>query len=135
MMKENVTVSVNVGVDVQVDAHISATPAIDNSETPDFSWIGPVALLGAVGAIAGAIVMTGTTALVGLAGVVVAGAVGFIAYDHLPDLLNDWHYRRVLKMEMRAKALEAQRPVIIMVASQEDAHKLMAGNTKYLVQK
>jgi hypothetical protein len=135
MSKENVTVSVNVGVDVQVDAHISATPTVDNSETLGLSWIGPVALLGVVGAIAGAIVMTGVTALIGLAGVVGVGTVGFIAYDHLPDLLNDWHYRRVLKMEMRAKALEAQRPVIIMVASQEDAHKLMAGNTKYLVQK
>jgi len=135
MSKENVTVSVNVGVDVHVDAHIDATPTVDNSETLDLSWIGPMALLGVVGVIAGAIVMTGVTALIGLAGVVGVGTVGFIAYDHLPDLLNDWHYRRVLKMEMRAKALEAQRPVIIMVASQEDAHKLMAGNTKYLVQK
>ena len=131
MVKQETGIDVSVKVSVQVDAHVDAhsAPEIDNTETsaiPHVEYVVPAALLGVAGAIAAAFFSFGMLAFVGLGGVVVVGVAGIIAYDHLPDLLNDWHYRRIHKAEMRLKMLEAQRPVIIMVASQEEAKRLGA---------
>lgn len=127
MAKQETSIDVSVKVNVQVDAHVDASTTADEAPSVQYvEYVVPAALLGVAGAIAAAFFSFGMLAFVGLGGVVVVGVAGIIAYDHLPDLLNDWHYRRIHKAEMRLKMLEAQRPVIIMVASQEEAKRLGA---------
>lgn len=132
MAKQETNVDVSVKVNVQVDAYVDAhsVPEHDSADAPSVQYVeyvAPVALLAVVGALAYAIVSAGAlVALAGLGGVVAVGAAGFFVYDQLPDLLNDWHCRRIQKAEMRLRMLEAQRPVIIMVASQEEAKRLGA---------
>ena len=119
---------ISVNVDVRVDAHIEAKQD-DSVQTMQF--VVPVAVVGIAGAIAYAFISLGILAFVGLGGVVAVGVAGLIAYDHLPDLLNDWHYRRLHKAEMRLKMLEAQRPVILVVGS-EEAKRYLATNPKMI---
>ena len=123
----NIDVSVKVNVQVETRATVQDSPQHEGEAAQYVEYVAPAALLAVVGALAYAIVSAGAlVALAGLGGVVAVGAAGFFVYDQLPDLLNDWHCRRLHKAEMQLRMLEAQRPVIIMVASQEEAKRLGA---------
>ena len=123
----NIDVSVKVNVQVETRATVQDSPQHEGEAPQYVEYVAPAALLAVVGALAYAIVSAGAlVALAGLGGVVAVGAAGFFVYDQLPDLHNDWHCRRLHKAEMQLRMLEAQRPVIIMVASQEEAKRLGA---------
>lgn len=124
MGKTTVTTSVDVNVTVDVQAKFNAAPDVDNQDqdTDLTMLILPVSILGGAGALALAFYALGMMAFVGLGGLVVAGGAVFFLYDHGPDLLNDWHYRRLERQ--RVKQLAATRPIVIVVQSQEEAKKL-----------
>lgn len=132
MAKQETSIDVNVKVNVQVDAHVEAsTHGEESASVVSVEYVVPAALLAVAGAIAAAFFSFGMLTFVGLGGVFAVGVGGIIAYDHLPDLLNDWHYRRIHKAEMRLKMLEAQRPVILVVGS-EEAKRYLATNPKMI---
>lgn len=112
----NTKVTANVDVNVTVDV-TAKTNSFDTAQL-----IVPASVLIVVGALVAAFMTLGMMVFVGLGGLLVVGIVGFLLYDYAPDILSDWHYRRLERHKAK------NRPIVIVVNSHEEAQKLLAAH-------
>jgi len=132
-MSEKITTQVNVDLAVSVDVTARITADTDQDQEHDLTPLAlSVSILAGAGALGVAFWFVGVMAFVGLAGLVATGGAVMFLYDYGPDLLNDWHYRRVERQ--RSKQLAAARPLVIVVSSQEEAQKLLSADKAKLLE-